>query len=545
MEKSKKFKILIIVPRYPSDKRSVNEANFRYQFPFGLAYISAVLKKEGYDTDILNLNHYNGSTEELINKKLDEKKYDFVGSGGNAMIYYIIKCMINSVKKHKTKPKFILGGPIITSEPELIFKSLKPDFAVVGEGEETIVELLDCLEKKKNMEKVKGIIYFDKNSKMIMNKKREVIQNLETLPFPDFDGLEFEKFLKHSHCNDFFYTQFFDYPRIYPIFGSRGCPFNCTFCYHEGRYRKRSIKNIMKELIPAVKKYKINIIYLYDECFSIDKKRLYELCKEIKKLRKEISWDLRWTCQLSAGYVNKEVLKEMKNSGCVMISYGFESMSPEVLKSMRKPITPEQIDTIFKETLKQKMGMQGFFIFGDIVETKETAKITLDWWKKNAKGQIGLGFIQPYPGSEIYNHCLKKGIIKDRLEYIKNEISIDQWHNMTDKMTDKEIKKLKKEILGCMARYCKFVKPISMKKEKENVYEFKVRCPYCGKMQDYKNCFVKNRYSYGFYMTCRNCFMRFFIVSLIQKLGYRYYPQVRAIRDLQRRFHEYFIKKKL
>lgn len=537
MKNKKDIKILIVVPRF-------FEYEHHYIFPVGLGYISSVIKKEGYDVDCLNLNHYKGTINELVTKKLNEKKYDFVCTGNNALGYAETRAIVEASKKHESKPRFILGGAMITSEPKLIFEDLKPDFGVIGEGEETIVELLDCLNRGKNLSKVKGII-FKKGGETFLTEKRMLIENIDSLPFPDTEGLEFSKQLENMHCNDYYFTHVFDYPKLYPILGSRGCPFNCTFCYHYSRYRKRSVDSIMQELNAVVKKYKINIILLNDECFAVDKERLYEFCRRIKKFREELSWELRWAMQLTVQHVNEEMLKIMKDAGCDSVSYGFESYSKEVLRSMRKPITPEQINKALHETIKAGIGIQANLIFGDIAETEATSTETLDWWKKNAQGQVGLGFIQPYPGSEIYEHCLKKGIIKDRLNFIKNEIAADHWYNMTDNMTDKEIGRLKKEILDSAGKYCRFVKPISIKKQQEKVYEVKVKCPFCRHINDYKNCFVPVKWRYGFYMLCRSCKMRFFIVGEVQKLAYRYYSITRVLRDLQLRVLEYFRKRRL
>ncbi len=538
-------RILVVVPRYElrATPHFANKINYNYFFPLGLGYISSVLKKTGCSVDCLNLNHYNGTTEELIEKALNRKEYDFVCTGNNALGYDITEKIIKSVKKHESKPKFILGGHIITSEPELVFNELKIDFGVLGEGEETIIELLEHLNEEKDIKRVKGIIYKNKNNKVIITEKREPVKNIDTLPWPDFEGFEFEKQLDNLHCNYHYTTHAFDYPRVYPILGSRGCPFNCTFCYHDSVYRNRSIDNIMEELNTMVRKYKINVILPYDECLAANKQRLFDLCKEIKKLREEISWELRWSPQLTVHNIDREAMEIMKDSGVDTVAYGFESCSSKVLKSMRKPITPELINRAFHETMNAKIGIQANLIFGDVAETKETAKETLDWWEKNCKGQVGMGFIQPYPGSRIYEHCLEKGIIKDKLEFIKNGISLDNWYNMTNNMSDEEIKQLKKEILSLMSKYLKFVRPISMKKMKENIYEFKVRCPYCGKINDYKNCFIKNKWSYGFYMLCRECHMRFFIVSFIQKAAYKHYPKVRGLRDLQLKMSDYIKKK--
>jgi len=445
--------ILLLIPKY---NHSINP-DYSYNFPLGLAYISSTLKKAGHSVNCVNLNHLKGTVEELVHKTLDKKKYGLVGSGGNAFLYAQLKTIIKTVHNHPSKPLFVTGGPIITSEPLLMFNSLETDFAVLGEGEETIKELVDSLKNKsKNISKVKGII-FRENGKAKFTEPREPIKDIESIPYPDFDGIEFDIQLDNMRCNENWNFQAFDFPRTYPILASRGCPFNCTFCWHDMRFRARSIKDVIKELRENVKKYNINNIMIYDDCFSANKERLYEFCKEIKILSKEVGRTLKWHCQLIVNSVDAEMLKIMKESGCEIISYGFESFSPIVLKSMRKPITPEKIDFAFKETLKSKIGIQGNFIFGDIAETKETAKETLNYWKKNAQAQISLGFVEPYPGSDIYFHCVKKGLIKDKIDFIQNKMGSDARINMTDKMTNEELKELDRAILILFSKYAKFV----------------------------------------------------------------------------------------
>lgn len=519
------MEILIVVPKYNLSKKKC----YTYNFPMGLAYISAVLKKEKYSVDCVNLNHYDGTIEELMNKILNKKKYDFILTGGNALMFSVIKSISYSTHKHKSRPKIILGGPIITSEPELMVHELKPNFAVIGEGEITIIELLKSIKNNKNLKKVDGIIYQDKIGDIIKTKPRMPIHDIDSLPLPDYAGMSFEKQLKHMHSNDHNYNHPLDYPRTYTLLTSRGCPFNCTFCWHPVKYRKRSLNKIMDELRIMTKKYKINNIVIYDDCFSIDKEWLYEFCKKIKKLSKELSVKLTWFCALVIGTVDGDLLKIMKDAGCHMIGYGFESFSPIVLKSMRKPVNVEQMDKGFKATLKAGIANHSHLIFGDIAETRETAKETIKHWKRFYHGQVGLSFVQPYPGSQIYKYCIEKGIIKDKMNYIQNDMGPHNPINMT-KMLNKEHLRMRKNINKAYSKYMKFIIPLSVKKMGDKIYEVTFKCPYCRKKTVYKNFYIKNKLSYGYYITCRNCPMRFFIVSFFQKVGYKYYAQLRDIK---------------
>lgn len=515
LQKSKdsKYKILIIVPRY----NLTNKIDYNYKLPIGLGYILSVLKEANYDVDCINLNHFNGAINEIIYKILNKKSYDFVGVGNTSLGYLTTEIIINTIKKHKSNPRIILGGPIITPQPKLIFNNLNPDFGILGEGEETILELLKCLKEKKDLKRVNGIIYKNQNNEMVITKNREPKRDLDSIPYPDFEALGFEEQLKNLHTNQDHLSNSFDFPKSYPIICSRSCPYQCTFCYHDSKYRPRTIKNVMEELNFVVKKYKINIILLYDDCFAIDKKRLNEFCEGIKKLRKEISWDLIWMPQLTVNNLDENLIKMLKDAGCDTISYGFESMSQEVLRSMKKPITPEQINHALKLTLKNKIGLQANFIFGDVAETNATAKETLDYWIKNAKGQISLGFIQPYPGSQIYQHCLKKRLINDEIDFIKKLGTNEIVFNMTENMTDKEIFELRKKLIRLSIKHRKFIKP-KIKKIKNKIYRVSVKCPFCHQTITYRNYFIDNIIYYNSIATCRNCKKRFFIVSSLRKL---------------------------
>lgn len=525
------MKILLVVPRY-SDLLDFNskleDKNYNYIFPLGLAYISAVMKKAGYPVDVLNLNHQKGTLIEVLTKWLNHEKYDIVATGHLGMGFSIVQKIVDTARGHSTKPKIILGGALITSEKELMFKTLNPDYAVYGEGEITIVELLKCIQKNGDFNKVEGIIFKNEEGKMVITNPRKPIKNIDTIPFPDFEGFGFREYLSKQFTNagtGGYYSNYYDFPRPLPILASRSCPFKCTFCYHSigTGYRERSIKSIIKELKLMIKKYNVNVLCINDDLFSARRERLLEFCKEINKINEKLKQKIRWTCQLSVKTIDAEILKIMKEAGCDIICYGFESFSEEVLKSMNKPINPQQIDSALKSTLKAKIGIQANFIFGDPAETTKTSKKTLEYWKHHCMGQVSLAFIQPYPGSAIYEHCTLKGIIKDKLDYIKNHMTTDVIFNMTDSMTDKEIKRLSREIQNLKSKYYNFVIPGSVR-EAARGYTLTIKCPFCNNRITYGNYFLQNRWLYATYgLVCRSCNMRFNVISPLLNLMKRLY----------------------
>lgn len=521
------MKLLIIFPRRLGSRLDSDDINYSYLFPLGLAYISSVLKQSGHHVDCLNLNHRSGSVENLIHEALDAGgKYDFACTGGLSPYYRHIKKIADAVHSHKSDTRLILGGGLISSEPELMLNALNPDFIVIGEGEKAIVELLSCLESKGDLSGVHGIGYRDKSGKVVCNEPQPAIMDLDSLPWPDFEGFEFGTYLDNLKPTDQFFYDLHDFPRVYPIICSRSCPYRCTFCFHPlgNKYRQRSMDSIMQELEVAIKLYRVNVIAIYDELFSYDRERVYEFCKRLKKLQEETSWEIKWSCQMRVDGLDEEFLKTMKDAGCYMVSYGFESYNQVVLDTMKKHITTEQIDNAVQLTLKNNISIQGNFIFGDRSETTQTANETLTYWKRNNHAGILLGFISPYPGTELYNNCIKKGIIKDKLDFIENHIF--DIINMTDAMTDDEFEKLKLDIFEAKLRYSIYAKPLSLKKTEDGTYNIQVKCPHCLEILEYKRYAIPSRLFYNIMAYCRRCRRRFNLVSGLYKFGTRVFLSI-------------------
>ena len=505
------MRILIAVPRYSNELIE----NFDYMFPVGLSYIFASLKKANHNVEGLNLNHYSGRISDILASKLNKERYDLVCTGGNALCFFGLKEIIETVKKHSTKPKIILGGPILSTMPVPTFEEFGVDYGVVGEGEETIVELVESIAQNRSLKNVKGII-FKEGNQVAVTKKRDPVENLDSLPFPDYEGLEFRKHLDNVHSNFLLWTTILDKPRVYPLLASRGCPFQCTFCYHDSTYRKRSIENIISEISLAIDRYDINYIIIYDECLSLQKERIKRFCSEIKLLMNVKKKNIQWFCQTMVTVVDRELLKLLKDAGCALISYGFESFSPIVLRSMRKAITPNQIDFAFHETVKQKITVAATFIFGDIAETNETAKETLDWWVKNAQGQVRLDFVIPYPRSKLYEHCIEKGLVKNEVLFVRNRLG--QYINITEKMSDKDIEDLKRKISLYILKYCKYSVPAKYQLTSNSNYDLRVKCPFCNELIEYKNLNSKGiGLMFIFEVICRRCYRKFYVVSRLQK----------------------------
>ena len=218
------MKILLVAPNY-------------VMFPIGLGYISSCLKSAGHEVDCYTFRRSKDYVTQL------QKGYDLVATGGLCCHYTNLKIIADLTKQ--IGPTLVVGGGIITATPELMGRALCADYAVIGEGEETIVELIAAIEGRGDLSQVKGIGYCE-NDKFLLTEKRPEIRNLDALPLPDYEGFDYDKFLDAASPGQQFYWDLFDHPREYPIVTSRSCPFPCTFCYHPigKRYRQRSMTNI-------------------------------------------------------------------------------------------------------------------------------------------------------------------------------------------------------------------------------------------------------------------------------------------------------------
>lgn len=392
--------------------RLVRSAGEGYQFPLGIAYVSASLKKAGYSVFTVNLNHDLRAISEVLAEAIDKHDIDVVGSGGISIQYNSLFEIFRCVKKIYPMMETIVGGGIVTADPVTAMTALEfADIGVIGEGETTICELMNALESGGDLGLVKGIIY-KLNGMYSISEPRDEIADIDEIPFPDYEGFELEKYLElpPPDVNNLMEK------RLVFFLGSRSCPFNCTFCFHTvGRkYRQRSISSVKAEINYLTEKYKIGFVFMADELFGHDKRRLMEFCDFMRNK------NLPWRGSFRVDDIDEQSVEMLKRGNCAVIGLGLESADNRILKSMRKFITIERIEKALKIIYESQIPFSGNFIFGDINETVETAKNTLSWWENHLEYNINLWPLVAYPGSFCYQYACEKNIIKDKVKFLKD-----------------------------------------------------------------------------------------------------------------------------
>lgn len=410
---------LIVMPRI------VSKIGEWYQFPLGIAYISAVLKTAGFKVYTLNLNNEHGSVTDILRTIICDLEITTVSTGGVTGQYGAIREVLESAKQIDTKIITIAGGGLISSAPEDAMKALEyADFGVIGEGEIIICELCDALENATDPTKIPGIVYRD-NGSYLKTTGTPAPVLLENIPFPDYQGFGFHKLLE-SVPNIIGMSEY----NTLPIITGRSCPFRCTFCFHTSgqKFRQRTLDAVFAEIDYLVDEFGVKYLSIQDELFLYKKNIPWveEFCRRIKP------YGIKWLAQFRVNDITPQLVEMLKDANCATMAFGIESADNSILKSMKKGITIEQTERALDIVYNAGVGIQGVLIFGDPAETIETATRTLNWWKEHRHYELQLSAVITYPGTEIYRQARINGIISDPVQYIRDGCPLVRLSNMSD-----------------------------------------------------------------------------------------------------------------
>jgi radical SAM superfamily enzyme YgiQ (UPF0313 family) len=417
------MKILLIV--YDND-------SYVSWFPQGIAYIASACKNAGHQVEIYNQDVYHWPESHLENH-INSGSYDVVGisaCGGYYQYQKLLK-ISKAISNTKNKPFYIIGGHLAAPEPEYFLKITNADAIILGEGEITIIELLEYISDSEKLKQVKGIAFSDSNE-VVITDKRPLIEDIDTISWPAYDMFPIDHYAMLRMPN------IKGSERCLPVLSGRGCTFECNFCYRMDKgFRPRSAESIVEEIKYLKTEYSIFYIAFSDELLMSSKERTIELCEYF--LKSDIS--VRWECNGRLNYATNDVLELMKRAGCVFINYGIESLDDNALKIMKKGLTEKIIVEGIENTLKSGISPGLNVIFGNISETKQILKKGLDFLLKyNDFSQMRtIRPVCPYPGSPLYDIAIEKGLLKDCDDfYTQKHFNSDLLTvNFTD-MTDKE-----------------------------------------------------------------------------------------------------------
>lgn len=388
-------------------------------FPIGLGYITTAIKNAGFDFDLLDIDNYRYSNQ-YVDNFIKNNKYDVICMGCIVTGYKIIKSLASLIKEFHPETKIIVGNSVATSIVNILLTRTKVDIAVIGEGDETIVELLQIISQNEPFDKVQGIC-FKRDGKIISTPSRPIIKDISKLPFIDHSIFDVESYIQSSKVSASEPLMIpRDEVRAMPVNTARGCIADCGFCYHVFRglpYRYRSAGSIVREIKFLIEKYSLNYIFFWDELTLFSKKQTLELAQRII----DEGLHFYWTASCRPGLFNNDedvlIFKKMKEAGCVGISFSLESADPEILRAMHKHTTVEQFSKQTELFHRAGLTVWTSLVLGYPQETPETIRKTFDCCIQN-KIYPSVGYLLPQPGSSMYDYALKHGFINDQEDFL-------------------------------------------------------------------------------------------------------------------------------
>jgi radical SAM superfamily enzyme YgiQ (UPF0313 family) len=386
------MKVLMINPPYSSSK---------YKFiglvapPLGIAYIAAMLEKNGVtvkilDSPALEIDH------ETVKNEIKKYSPDIVAvTSVTPTIESALKTA--QISKEACPSAFtVLGGYHPTFTYQEILKNDFVDIVVCGEGEQTMVELVDAIEKGQDLRDVNGIA-----TKNFKTAPRNIIENLDSIPFPARHLLPMDEY---KILNMKLTTG--------TIVSGRGCPYKCSFCassaMHGQKLRLRSAENVVDEMEHLVNDHNIEMVAFMDDTFTLNKNRVYEICEIIK----ERGLDNYWGCTARVDTISEELLKTMKDAGCITMFLGVESADQQLLNEVNKKININRIKKTFELTKKYDMRTIASVVLGMPGDTKRSILSTIKFVKTLEPSYAVFSLATPYPGTDFYLKAASENLIK-------------------------------------------------------------------------------------------------------------------------------------
>ncbi|MEM5814513.1 MAG: radical SAM protein [Candidatus Aenigmatarchaeota archaeon] len=391
------MKILLVAPPASEKFPSVSRVP-----PLGLAYLAAVMEKNGHIVRI-----FDASVEDLTLEQIAEKilasPADVVGFTAMTSNYPQAERIVKLLKERGLKAPVVIGGSHATFMANDVLGH-GFDFAVRGEGEQTFLELCTELQGGQNFRKIDGLS-FKENGAVVNNPDRKFIQNLDELPIPAYHLINLGKYQRKAPPSNVRGEPWVSYS------SSRGCPFGCFFCsvtHFWGRiWRGHSAKRVAGDIEYLVKKYGVKCVFFVDDNFTFRRERIIELCE----LLKEKNLGIEWSCSCRVDQVDEDLLRNMKSAGCWRIGFGIEAGTQKVLDWYGKKITAERAVEAIRMCRKAGISPFCFFILGAPIESEEDIKQTMNVMKKINADIVGISFLTPFPGSKLYEYVLENDLL--------------------------------------------------------------------------------------------------------------------------------------
>ena len=368
--------------------------------PLGLAYIASALEEAGHEVDLIDAIALCLSREE-VSKRIEQFDPELVGITAMTPTFHGALEAARIAKTHNRKT--LIGGVHMSIYAEETLSYQEVDFGIVGEGEETIVELCSALNEGRDYSSIEGLCYKQDDGLIKVGRAR-IVQDLTKLPMPSYHLLPMGK-----------YSSIIGMKPVSTMMGSRGCPYKCGFCFKtpsDKKYRTRSAENIVDEIEYLIKNYKVREVMFYDDIMP--KAYARDLSNEIIKRNIKINWQTPQRVNL----VNPKLLKLMAKAGCHILRFGVEQGDPDMMQLVEKKTTIDQVRLSFQAANDAGIKTFAYFIIGYTGETKRTMQATIDLAIDLNPTYVMFTKAVPLPQTPLMTQSVSKGLVDP--EYWRN-----------------------------------------------------------------------------------------------------------------------------
>jgi anaerobic magnesium-protoporphyrin IX monomethyl ester cyclase len=357
--------------------------------PLGIGYLAAMLEQAGHSVSVTDYQ-----TESIDEKKIKFKDFDLVGISSDTPRFN--SAVQIGQKARSEGAKVVFGGYHTSFLDEEPFTKGAADFVIKGEGEHTLVNLVDMLEHGGDLSRIKGLAY-KPNGLLHRNEPAELIKNLDELPIPKRELFEADHYLST-----------FEGRRMATIVTSRGCPYDCYFCASSRlaglKWRTRSLDSVFSELDYLLRNGHSSFIFI-DDNFTLNYRRTIDFCDEVISRK----WDIRWWCfsRVDTLVRHPEMVKKMADAGASTVFLGLESADQDILNNYQKRITLEQQEQAVKLLRENNIRIYGSFILGELHENSKMVKKTIRLAIRLKPETCQFSLLTPYPGSRLFQQLDK------------------------------------------------------------------------------------------------------------------------------------------
>ncbi len=369
--------------------------------PLNISLLASYLREKGkYECVIVDFDVIPVESAFQMAQKILEEDPKYICFTTLTPRFPIVVETAQEIKKLNPDIPIIVGGPHVTGSPKTaLFDGIS--YAIYGEGEEALLELLNTLEEGKNVSSTKNLIYKDSRGKVVINEPKGYITDLDDLPFAAWDLMSLDEYTDPAY---------FDGSHL-AIFSGRGCPYDCNFCASavtwKRKLRLRSTENVIDEIRHIVRTLKISNLMFWDDTFSANHKRAVDICNRIN----EENLDINYTVQVRADSITEELVHALKRSGCSFAAIGVESGNEEMLRRIGKNETKEQFVKAMEIMKNSDLPTIASYIIGLQGDTHETIQETIDFAFELDATQSKFMILSPYPGTNDYEYACKKGLV--------------------------------------------------------------------------------------------------------------------------------------